>query len=125
MIGLASPESTVQCIGGERSQKGGDHLAKGLNGDGNRAEKSVRIRLEGDARTACCAGGDQYRQYGNAVGPAVEVLQVEAVVPDLFDCRAIVNFFSNFELDGYDRWAKNHDSIHASAHARNIELEKQ
>ncbi len=68
-------------------------------------------------------GRNQHGQNWRMVTGLMKVLQVECVVPGLFDIRAAILALAALELEREDRGARDDDGIDAAAEARDIELE--
>src|SRR5688572_31387374 len=70
-------------------------------------------------------GRDQHGEDCRGVAAAMEVLQIEGIVPGLVVGPAVVPALAALELEGEDGGSDHEHGIDAAAESRNIELEVQ
>src|SRR5213595_1529015 len=54
----------------------------------------------------------------------MKILQVEAIIPNLIDCRAIERFLSDFEFNREHNRPDDENDINPPPHSRNVEFEE-
>lgn len=68
--------------------------------------------------------GHKNRENYAVMAGAVEILEVQRIVPRLVDGVAVELLFADLELDGKDHSVRQNDGVHPAAKAWNVELKK-
>jgi hypothetical protein len=81
----------------------------------------VERQVDYAAQTGCICRG---RAINAVMAGLVEILEVERVIPHLFDGRTVERFLSDLKLEREGHRPNYEDDIDPPAHPRNIELEE-
>jgi len=93
--------------------------------DDDRPIHPVTIGSQCRRRPRIGLGCDQDRNNRKRMAGCVEILQIQRVVPHLFDGSYIESLFAHLDLERQDRGTENHDRIDAASHARDAKLEEE